>query len=373
MARRISLVINSLVQGGAQKSLLLLAKELKEAGHYVQILTFYPKETDFFEPPSEIEIVRFINPFKDRNRITWRIFGTRKLQRLYFRLKDLKEIRNVFQRFRPDLIISFESTTSIIAYLASTKICPILISERIHPKYHEIPRWAEILRPRVYRAKRSYLHCQGNVISEWMEAKYKKKVCVIPNFLDKSSKNLWNSNSLKIKVFSRYSHQKGIDLAIEAWSKLSGEIRDGYKLEIFGDGIRDKYINQIKSLKLSNSIELKPATKQISEEMADCLIFLLPSRFEGFPNALAEAICAGIPSIATDSPSAVRELTLNGKIAHLVDLNSEAIANGLKKLIGDPDFCLQLHQKSSEIFEEFNEKMILDQWSSYIESILEKP
>lgn len=372
MAKRISLVINSLVQGGAQKSLLLLAKELKNAGNYVQILTFYPKETDFFEIPHDIEIERFINPFKDRNRIAGRILGTRKLQRLYFRLKDLKEIRNVFRRFKPDLIISFESSTSVVAYFASIRICPILISERVHPKFHEIPNWAQVLRPRVYRSKRSYLHCQGEAISKWMQSEYKKEARVISNFLGKSPENVWNQNSLKVKVFSRYSEQKGIDLAIEAWSKLPREIRDKYKLEIFGDGAREKYSAQIEFLKLNKSVELKPATKNVGQELADCLIFLLPSRFEGFPNSLAEAICAGIPSIATDSPSAVRDLTLNGTLAHLVELNSDAIANGLQKLISEPSLRLHLHQQSPAIFGEFDERKILNQWTSYIDSILKK-
>jgi glycosyltransferase involved in cell wall biosynthesis len=372
MNKRISLVINSLVQGGAQKSLILLARELKDAGHEVQILTFYPEETDFFELPTGIEVVRLTNPFKVRSGFKKRYFLARKLQRLYLRLQDLKEARSAFQRFDPALILAFESSTSVIAYFASIQLCPILISERVHPKYHEIPYWAKVLRPLVYRSKRSHLHCQGEDISKWMQERYKKEVKVIPNFLNEHAQNLWNPNSIKIKVFSRYSHQKGIDLAIAAWSKLPRHLQRSYKLEIFGDGERGNYLNQIEALNLSHCIELKSATKTVSLELTDCLIFLLPSRFEGFPNSLAEAICAGIPSISTDCPSAVRELTCNGKLAHLVELNPDGIADGLKLLLEDPNLRGDYHNKSPKIFEEFDSRAILNQWSNYIYFILEE-
>jgi hypothetical protein len=63
VTKRICIVVNSLVQGGAQKSALLLSKELLQAGHRVRILTFYPEETDFFQVPLGVEIERFIYPF----------------------------------------------------------------------------------------------------------------------------------------------------------------------------------------------------------------------------------------------------------------------------------------------------------------------
>ena len=120
MKSKICIVINSLVQGGAQKSAILLARELKHSGSEVQILTFYPEESDFFEVPEGIKIQRFIHPFQDRgmlkgNRIT------RRLRRIISRLRDFKDLRNCFSRFDPDLVISFEAATSVLAYFGNKK------------------------------------------------------------------------------------------------------------------------------------------------------------------------------------------------------------------------------------------------------------
>ena len=370
MLKRVTIVINSLVQGGAQKSAVLLANELSQHGNTVQFLTFYPEHTDFFEVPKGVEVKRLIHPFHENSRVKVPFRVLRVLLRWFYRIKDLHDLRKEVNNFNPDLVITFEASTSVITFMALQRTCPIIVSERVHPGFHKIPRWAEILTPLVYKSKNVTIHCQGEMIADWISEEYGKTPVVIPNFLGPKLDVQWKSDSRKIKIFSRYSDQKGIDIAINAWSMLPIDVLTHYTLEIFGDGDRLKYQEIVENLKLTDQVKLNGPTKNVAGELSDCLIFLLPSRFEGFPNALYEAISAGIPSIATDCPSAIRELTSHGKYANLIAPSSDRLATAITQLISDKERLRQLHSSGHEIQSLFNEQKILDAWMKLVQKVI---
>ena len=371
MKKRVCIVINSLVQGGAQKSALLLAQELHQAEHHVRLLTFYPEETDFFKIPSGVQVERFIYPFQDNGRLKSGNRLSIRTQRILNRIKDFINLRKFFTEFRPDLVISFEASTSVLTYFANYNLCPQIISERVHPKFHEIPRWARILRPYVYKSKKTILHCQGNSIATWMRHEYQKDVFVIPNFLGEPTGGIWDENSRKVKIFSRYTHQKGIDLALIAWSLLPTELRREFSLEIFGDGDRSEYEKLVTKLKIGKSVKLNGATANVTQEMGDCLLYLMPSRFEGFPNALVESMGSGIPSLVTDSPSAIKDLTLDGKLAWLSKPSPEEISINIEFLLRNPTELEKLSSAGSLVRSYFKDTNTLSEWLDLITWVLD--
>lgn len=365
MGKRICLVINSLVQGGAQKSAILLAEELQLSGNHVQILTFYPEETDFFVIPEGIEVQRFVHPFQDRGRVKGNRL-TIRFRRLINRVRDFIDLRKCFALFEPDLVISFEAATSVIAYFSKRYSCPMIISERVHPAHHPIPRWSRILRPLVYKSKFSVLHCQGKQIATWMEKKFRKNTFVIPNFVGSEMQDIWSSKSRKIKIFSRYSPQKGIDLAIDGWAQLPFMLRNSFSLEIFGDGDRTMYQKMIDNYGLNSSIKLFGPTKNLEKEFSDCLVFLMPSRFEGFPNSLIEAMNFGIPCLVTDCPSAVRDLTLDGKLAKLCQPTAEDISRNLLELLSDQTLLIEFGKAGKQVSNIFDDSNTILEWLDLI-------
>ncbi len=366
MKKRVCIVINSLIQGGAQKSALLLAQELYQAEHEVYILTFYPEETDFFKIPSGVHVERFIYPFQDRERLKDGNRLSIRVQRILNRIKDFRNLRKFFAGFRPDLVISFEASTSVLTYFANYNLSPQIISERVHPEFHKIPRWARILRPCVYKSKKTILHCQGNSIATWMNEKYQKNIFVIPNFLGEQTNDSWNENSKKIKIFSRYTHQKGIDLALIAWSLLPPELQSEFTLEIFGDGDRSEYENLVTKLKIGQSVKLNSATANVKQELGDCLLYLMPSRFEGFPNALAESMGRGIPSLVTDVPSAIKDLTLDGKLARLSGPSSQEISKNIEFLLRNSTELKKLSSAGKLVSFYFKDSNTLSEWLELI-------
>lgn len=99
--------------------------------------------------------------------------------------------------------------------------------------------------------------------------------------------------------------QKGIDTLLEAMAILA-KTRPGLELRIVGRGAQVERIRElIATLGLSAMVRLRGAVSDAerNELLATAAIQLMPSRFEGFGLAAAEAMAAGVPLIASSSGS----------------------------------------------------------------------
>lgn len=114
----------------------------------------------------------------------------------------------------------------------------------------------------------------------------------------------------------RLTSQKGHDDLIRAVAPLLAE--DGrMHLLIVGEGPERAALTALtEKLALSQQIHLPGWEREIPGILKSCQAFVLPSRWEGMPNALLEALAAGLPCIATDVEG-VREL-LEGDAGKLV-------------------------------------------------------
>ena len=366
---KILIVVNSLVQGGAQRFSINLAEELKNRDHDVEILTLYPEESDFFQLSKNIPITRFIAPFKDRNRTSIR--GLKRLIRVYWRLRDLYTLRKMIISRKPDLVLAVESFIGILIGTIVPSRIPIVISERVHPKYHSVVTWLKYFQRLVYRRKNVHLHAQGWEISKYLHYLYKKPVLVLPNIVLPKLTFSETKKKNQILVLARYSHQKGLDLLLEAWAKIPLELRADWKISIFGDGNRVEIYELSESLNLAESVTLNGPSNNLEKLFAESSIFILPSRYEGFPNALAEAMANGLPSIATDCPSAVRELTLEGALARLTPVSSDGLKEALSEFLADKTLRDKMSEKATLVTKLFSPEIVTTQWIDFFESIVD--
>lgn len=98
---------------------------------------------------------------------------------------------------------------------------------------------------------------------------------------------------------ARLHPQKGLEDLIDAAAKV-GARRPDVRFVIAGDGpLRGPLQRQIDGLGLQDTIHLLGWREDIPELLARSDLFVLPSRFEGLPNAVIEAMAAGVPSVAT--------------------------------------------------------------------------
>ncbi|MBO5063503.1 MAG: glycosyltransferase family 4 protein [Campylobacter sp.] len=203
--------------------------------------------------------------------------------------------------------------------------------------------------------------------------KHHKSVAIIPNFLPNIS-NLNTNYSQKVVVsVGRLSKEKGFLRLIDIWKLIqdSSEFKD-WKLHIVGDGeLKEKIENKIKDLNLTNSIILKPFTKDVESEYLSASIYAMTSHFEGFGMVLIEAQSYALPTISFDIATGPRDIIEDDKSGYLIkdnDLNK--YATKLKTLMQDESLRAKMGAKSKEIVKsKFSKEVVMKQWMELFERI----
>ncbi len=190
-----------------------------------------------------------------------------------------------------------------------------------------------------------------------------------PDLIDKMAKDgetyADGFEGIRLLTIGRISDQKGYDLAIPAFKKI---IDEGYKVRWYIIGAADDdYGDYIKSLVKENLLEdsfiFLGTTSNPYRYLADCDIYVQPSRYEGKPISVEEAKIMKKPILASRYLSAGEQLE-EGKIGHLCDISSEGIYSELKRLLDNPDLC----KKYAEILSErdFSNRYEIDKFYDII-------
>jgi glycosyltransferase involved in cell wall biosynthesis len=110
----------------------------------------------------------------------------------------------------------------------------------------------------------------------WVEL---TNVVTIPDPLSISPNTISPLTEKRVVAIARYSHEKGIDLLLEAWTIVEKQISD-WRLDVFGDGDRAPYEQLIDELKINRkSCLLHGRTDDVEKEYCNSSIFVLSSRF----------------------------------------------------------------------------------------------
>ena len=133
--------------------------------------------------------------------------------------------------------------------------------------------------------------------------------------------------------------RKGYDVLIAALAKLK---HLSWRLVIAGDGERSpetfrRLVADIASLGLTERITLAGTVtaERLASLYASADLFVLPSRFEGYGMAYAEAIAHGVPVVGTNA-GAIPETIPSAAGVLLPPDDVEALAATLQRLIEDP-------------------------------------
>lgn len=302
---KITLIISTLSAGGAERNIVLLANFLSKKFD-VNILTLQSKDSNiFYEINSNIKISS-LNILKKNNNFLDKFFN-------FF--KRVLLIRKHLKKNKTELFISFIDTTNITVLISSLFLKSIkkrIISDRNNPYKVNNNLLTKCLKFILYNYT-SYLVLQTHEVKKAYWFINKKKIIVISNFLTNQIKKKINykfSNKLKIVAVGRLEDQKGYDILIRALSILKNKIN--FKCDIYGKGNKKKKIvNHILSKNLKNKIFLKGVRKKIGFILYKYDLYILSSRFEGYPNTLLEAMKIGMPIISSDCEYGPKEIIKN--------------------------------------------------------------
>jgi glycosyltransferase involved in cell wall biosynthesis len=358
----VGLVIWSLVAGGAQRALIDISGHLLARGHAVTLITVGDPSSDFFALPAGVIRVAL----NERGREDAGHSRLRRGARIFRRL------RATLRESRPDVVLSFIDITNIAVLLASLRLgIPVVIAERTYPPAHEIGLLWKVLRRLCYPLC-SRLVVQTRAVAEWASHILPgQKVEVIPNAVPRfalSGAHGMRARELVVLGVGRLVHSKGFDLLMRAFA-LSGLAAEGWRLVIVGEGPeRSRLEVQAKQLNLSGHVDLRGEVRDPSEEMCRSAIFALPSRYEGFPNVLLEAMVCGAAPVAFDCPSGPREVVRDGANGLLVPADDcEAMASALQRLAADPLLRRRLGALAADVASDYAPELILTRWAKLLE------
>jgi glycosyltransferase involved in cell wall biosynthesis len=354
-------VISTLGSGGAERVVSTMANWWAQRGRPVTILTLDGASSEpFYALQSAVRHLR-LGLAGDSNGL-WS--GLRN------NVSRLVHLRRMLARLENAAIISFGTETNCLVLLASLGLRRrVVVSERCDPRF--IPR------RRVWRWLRhvSYPFASAVVVQTKEVSRYfsdSDRVAVIQNPI---ARVLPESASMRDDIeavipgrpfvlgIGRLVEQKGFDLLISAFALVAASHPE-WSLLILGEGTERQVLEeQVHHLGLAQRVRLPGVVVQPQLVFQEADLFVLSSRFEGFPNALCEAMASGLPVIATDCPSGPDEIVRDGVDGVLVPPeNAEQLAAAMSRLMGNSEVRRTLGERASEISERLKLEAIMSQW-----------
>ena len=137
-----------------------------------------------------------------------------------------------------------------------------------------------------------------------------------------------------------------------------------WKLVIAGEGDdKEKLQEQASALKLMDHIDWVDWTPDIERYYQRAGIFVLPSRYEGTPNALLEAMSFGLPSIVSDGSPGPLEHIVDGENGLVVPVEDEKrLAEAILKLTESEELRNRLGAAARVTMEEFSQDAVHGEW-----------
>jgi glycosyltransferase involved in cell wall biosynthesis len=175
------------------------------------------------------------------------------------------------------------------------------------------------------------------------------------------------ASNLAIGSVGNYYHRKGLDVLLEAIPKIKLLPQVNYYL--VGEGPeRVNLETKLDRYKLEHTVRLVGTKDQASKLLKAFDIFVLPSRFEGFPYALLEACQAGLPIVATDV-GGNREAAGPGAL-YVPKEDPEALARAIQKLVDNPELRTELGHAGQAHVQQFTKQKMLTETARIYQQVL---
>ncbi|WP_205694453.1 glycosyltransferase family 4 protein [Crenobacter cavernae] len=358
--------IHSLQSGGAERVTANLANHWAAKGWKVSVVTIAGVEQDFYQ----------LHPSVKRIALNLAGGSSSPWQAISNNLYRICALRKVLREEQPAIALSMMAIANILLGWARWGLPQIAAigSERVHPPCLPLGRVWENLRIISY-GHLDALVAQTKESADWIKTHTSSRhVAVIPNAVNWplstqvpicAPDSIGDCQARRLLSVGRLDSQKGFDLLIAAFSCLAQNHTD-WELVILGEGpLRETLQAQIDKAGIADRVFLPGRVGNMTEWYQHADLYVMSSRFEGFPNALVEAMAHGLPTISFDCDTGPRDI-----IRHEVDglLVEPENINGLEKalavLMSNPELRARYAERAVEIRNRFSIESISSMWEA---------
>jgi glycosyltransferase involved in cell wall biosynthesis len=367
--------------GGVERVVTLKASYFAEVyGYDVTIIVTEGKgRSSFFSLSDSVKVINFELAFEElwRCSFTKKIFVYLKKQRQY-----KKRLTKELMRIRPDITISLlRREINFINDIedGSKKIGELHVNRTNYRNFKAEESnllknvfakfWSSRLVEHLKKLDRLVVLTEKDK-EAWMEL---NNVEVIPDPLSFIPSVVSPLSEKRVLAITRYSHEKGVDLLLKAWSQVEKRTED-WRLEVFGDGDTTAFNALIDQLGIDrHRCQLHGRTNDVEHEYLKSSMVVCSSRFEGFGMVIVEAMACGLPVVAFDCPWGPRAIISDNEDGVLVEKeNPAALAQGILSLMKNTTLCKIMSDAARRKAHQFDIDYIATQWKQLFEIILHK-
>lgn len=353
---RIAIVIGGMRGGGAERVVSELANKFAESGHQITIIT---TATNVCVYKLEENVnMHFIDISKS-------IMGLRFFKRVI-------HLRKYVNIICPDIVFSFTAGASKYAILSTlASKYKIIVSERNNPYQDPSNKIDRIIRDTLYNFADGFVF-QTEDAKNYFPLRIRKRGTVIANPINNSLPDPFDGERKKeIVTVLRLEPQKNVYMLIDAFEQITQDF-PSYSLKIYGEGSLEVDIaTYVKQKQLDTKVHLMGFSKDVYSEIKSAGMFVLPSNYEGMPNALIEAMAMGIPSIATDCPCGGPKFLINNfENGILIPVgDTEALAKAMTNVISNKNLSATIGHNAIRIRERLSVDKITKKWVEFAEKV----
>jgi GalNAc-alpha-(1->4)-GalNAc-alpha-(1->3)-diNAcBac-PP-undecaprenol alpha-1,4-N-acetyl-D-galactosaminyltransferase len=239
------------------------------------------------------------------------------------------------KELRPSFILSFMEKYNILTILAGRFLdLNVYVSDRSNP-FKKLPSHISILRRIVYKYATGII-AQTETAADMIREKIKNgNVKVIPNPIKEINNSLLIKKEKIILNVGRLVNEKGQEYLLDAFAMIED---NEWELVILGEGpLRRRLMEKADRLRISSRLTMPGAVNNVDEWLSKSTIFAFPSISEGYPNALLEAMSAGLSCVSFDCNVGPRDIIENDKNGYLVPVGDIAMFSEKLKNLMDSD------------------------------------
>ena len=362
---KIAFVIPTLGSGGAERVVSTLSNILCNSFE-VHIICLI-KTKPFYKINDNIHVHYCLAANNDSPNIVTAVLNNVKL---------IRKINSIIKKNDIDILLGFLTSANVLSVIAGKlQNIPVIISERNNPKNDFVPKMWKKLRDFFFPLADVIVVQTESAKSFYQKTINSNKITIIPNpistdFTPEAVTDS-NHNSKKNIVLNvgRLHPQKAQDVLIRAFSNSQNK---NWMLYLVGEGeSRNDLETLISTLNLKEKVKLLGSVEEIQKVYSEAKIFAFSSIFEGFPNALIEAMHFGLPCISTNCPTGPSELIYDGENGFLINVNdTKALTDKLNILMEDSELRISFGQKAQSTVSKFNAENIAQEWIKSINSCL---